>query len=799
MTSYTAYIDSLNRQSSPPLVLSGLHLAEQYNLGWSGVAVMSTNRDNNISIGEAVLLGFGLGIAPDQPVSVYVALSGAAPKRRTTEAATPAATSESGEDTPEAEGGAEGPEASEEIEGREDAPEPQPGDVLRAWPAIVAQLTSSPPPNDSSGTLLNITLVDPITYLSGRPIWGAYRACSAAEMIGGAMSLAVGGDGKPTLNPIMPNMPLVRIVNNLRSDLDRLPYSIAAGDTLGAWLYQIQSLLGIRAEMRANPDNSIELILTDQRPAGTPLELSTIVRAPDEDQSTGRPGVTRNNYLYISKIVASDAPRARGIVFDDPEFGGYHRFGDHGSVGELINTAGLTVDEVATRVQLSLSGTYSDALALQAISWEPLAQPGKLIQLDQTILGVDLWQTRSVEHNIDGSAYTNRMHISRGDISWHPSLPAPTPPLYATGIVDGGFEFIKSERVPRDQLGRIPVTLSFLPTPVGEEELLLSKADVNQDNRLTLDDYTQDEIDDYERNPEEWAAKERAFLNGEDNDPYPNRPDNDLTEKELDERLTAESNQDAALKYIAYKRAKRLDTADRDKDGYVSTRDDVISEELSAVLSRPNGREQVVAQLNLHKKGKLDEEVTQATRNLRIPVELLEEYDALFLAPQALGPQPTEVEEGSEWAAPHAVERRDAQLSQEKWPPRIPLTSAEPMAGALHSFIPGHNHGDICRIAVHNPLFAELIGFQYRSNRQINSHIVSATAGMVVEHNYSDSWSGMVFRPADNFEDSFDEEAFLQALENREPIPEGFAPESANDEQAGRPTDGNPAAEDSTD
>ena len=95
---------------------------------------------------------------------------------------------------------------------------------------------------------------------------------------------------------------------------------------------------------------------------------------------------------------------------------------------------------------------------------------------------------------------------------------------------------------------------------------------------------------------------------------------------------------------------------------------------------------------------------------------------------------------------------QQAELADEQWPPRVPLAVIAPMAGGLHGFIHGHRQGDVCRVAIHNPLYAEVTGFQYRSNRQINSDIVGATAGFVVEHNLSEAWSGVVFQPAQDLE-----------------------------------------------
>ena len=53
--------------------------------------------------------------------------------------------------------------------------------------------------------------------------------------------------------------------------------------------------------------------------------------------------------------------------------------------------------------------------------------------------------------------------------------------------------------------------------------------------------------------------------------------------------------------------------------------------------------------------------------------------------------------------------------------PTPPLALLLPMAGALHGFVPGHRHGDICRVLVHHPFAAEVLGAQYRDDRRINT------------------------------------------------------------------------------
>ena len=83
-------------------------------------------------------------------------------------------------------------------------------------------------------------------------------------------------------------------------------------------------------------------------------------------------------------------------------------------------------------------------------------------------------------------------------------------------------------------------------------------------------------------------------------------------------------------------------------------------------------------------------------------------------------------------------------------PPTLELALVEPMAGGSHGFIPQHREGDICRVSIINPLFAEVLGFCYRENQTIGKNIHDASAGVIIHHDsISSQWKGILFRPYD--------------------------------------------------
>lgn len=738
MVSYRSYIDVIINQQRQSLALSSLSMEESYNTGWGGEGILVSSRNSELDLSSMLLHGLQFGLGPGVPVSATLALAGAYPHR--TPVAPPA--SEDGNANGDSAGG-----ESESTESTEVAVPLTAGTVVRIWPSMI---TSVEPleASSTSGTMLKVTLVDPITYLSTRSIWGAYRAASAASMIGGALSLAAGGEGKPTLSPALPNLPTIKIIDNMLSpEAQVIPYSIASGQTLGEWLEYITGVLGIRIELSANPDDSIDVILTDQMPSGALLQMNAELAQPTGSRRGRRGGrrtpaptptvAAAHGRLFITGIEGNPGVTARDIVLDDPLHSTFQRVGGRGSVGQLIKGTNITLDEAAKRRQFEIDSAYTEMLVLHARSKQPGLRPGKLVQLDRPLLRIQQWQVFTSLHTVEATTYNNTTFLGRGDWPWRPPQPSTEGATYITGAVDGGAGFIDFEPVPRDRLGRIPVTLSFLPRPVGEEAKRLIAGDSNQDMRLDLSDFNAKDTDDYQNNQADWEQKSRQYDDGDFDDPFPGKPTRDLSEAEQEERTKMAEKRVSALKYKAYLEASKKDQKDKDRDGYVTKLDEEISTELAAKLREdPASHDNFRMQVSAKRAGRLGD-----IEGERIESQLLDEYERIFF------PSSDASEDN-----PYADIRQEARLAKEQWPPRLPMAAIEPMAGGVHGFIPGHRQNDICRIIVHNPMYAEIMGFQYRSNRLINSSLVGATAGMVVEHDFRESWSGMVFRPTANLE-----------------------------------------------
>ena len=204
-----------------------------------------------------------------------------------------------------------------------------------------------------------------------------------------------------------------------------------------------------------------------------------------------------------------------------------------------------------------------------------------------------------------------------------------------------------------------------------------------------------------------------------------------LTEAELAEREALAKQREDVLVYLGYKEAVKRDMADHDRDGVISRRDELVSDDMREALLDTEVMDRLKQDWEAAVEAGTEDEVTD---------DLVREYARLFGDTDMLDPT---VEADAEMLEARA----DAEFQAlPRWPPLIPVTVVEPMAGALHGFITGHRQGDVCRVAVHDPFTAEIVGFQYRDDRRINQDLRGALGGLVVEHNFADAWSGMVFR-----------------------------------------------------
>ena len=335
------------------------------------------------------------------------------------------------------------------------------GTTVRSWPSVVDGL--EPYELDRNTVACNVSLVDPVSFLAGQPIWGAYRAASAGEMIGGALSLAAGGDGKPALSPVLPNLPAVRIVEGYRDSLKQVPYGIAVGETLGDWLVELFASLGLRAELAGFRSGSVDLELLDSVPAGRTLAMTVVEDHEDEASAEESPDPGSYGPIYIRGHAGFPGMPRRGGLLDDPTMGSPRPVVALGAIGTVLTGPGLDVEEASNRVQRSMLGTYAEMLMLSAISRQPGCRPGDLVRLSRPVHGFEDWQIAGVLHMVRGGVYDNDLTLLRGEVPWHPELPAHRPPVYVTGIVDGGPDVPVSRAGAQGPSGTDPGVLPLHP------------------------------------------------------------------------------------------------------------------------------------------------------------------------------------------------------------------------------------------------------------------------------------------------------------------------------------------------
>ena len=619
--------------------------------------------------------------------------------------------------------------------------------TIRSWPCMVSRMVPQDSEDDTRA-LCRIELVDPIGYLASREIWGAYRDVGASELVGGAIALAAGADEGPTTEVAMAYLPTIRVRGLHRDALDVIPYAVASGETLGEWLARVLGMLGLRAELFAEDGGDTQVMyLTDALAHRGSYEMHVEregVELSEEEQG-------RDGGVSIRSRVAFPGNPLRGALLDDPTQGTPRKLVWYGPVGHVVRAQGADTDEVTERAVHEVRRGICEALMVRASSGHPGIEPGRTVVLNETINRIDHWQVASARHLVRGGVYDNDATLLRADTAWHPPEPEPRGTVIVTAMVDHSDQTLYNEPVPRDRLGRINVRFGFLPPLDREIAFALADADVNRDGSFSLDDIDETQRDDYSANAEEWEKKVQAYESGEYEDLHPGIPNAALTEEQLAEREERTRQRYEAITYIYYKRLAATPPATED------------------------GSEDAVQGADEED----DNPRAGSTGDERAPVKpggqnVFEGSETRPQAPDGNGG--TEIGEGAERAdagtqegeedeVPPPDNRRlpdpdaetdDAQppgSSEERWPPRIALPVVEPMAGAMHSFVGGHRQGDICRVAVHDPFSAEIVGYQYRDNRAINRDVVGAAAAIVVEHNFEDAWSGIVVRRIEDMED----------------------------------------------
>ena len=638
--------------------------------------------------------------------------------------------------------------------------------TVRTWPCMVSQMVPLDSEDDTRASC-RIQLVDPLGYLAGREIWGAYRDSSAVELVGGAIALAAGLDDGPTTEVATAWLPRITVRGHHRDALDVIPYAIASGETLGEWLAQVLGMLGLRAELFAEDGGDTQVVyLTD-----------ALAHRASYDMHVEREGVElsedeqgRDGGIAIRSRVAFPGNPLRGALLDDPTQGTPMQLVRSGPIGRVVRTQGADTDEVVERAWHEVRRGFCEALMVRAASGHPGVEPGCTITLNETINRIGQWQVASARHMVNEGAYDNDATLLRADTAWHPPEPEPRGTVIVSAMVDHSEETVFHSPAPRDRLGRVNVRFSFVPPPDMRVVAALFDTDTDRDGQITLDDYDETTRNDYTANAKQWDEKVTAWEKGDYDDPYPGVKTEDLDEEQLAEREKRAKQRQEAIAYIFYKRLSAPPSSQEGTQEEVTTGtgtddgddgddedDDNPTGETTANEGDGETQEDQTGNNGTGTPGQAGTGNDGAGTGTRTGNGATEQDEEEIEPP----PKP--------WRLPSPAAELDKLPTptppEDRWPPRIALPVVEPMAGAMHSFMTGHRQGDICRVAVHDPFTAEIVGYQYRDNRAINRDVVGAAAAIVVEHDFRDAWSGIVVR---RIEDMDDEEPDEKPEDNQE-------------------------------
>lgn len=534
-----------------------------------------------------------------------------------------------------------------------------PTEVLRRWPCIVTGL--SPGVHDARTVLCRIDLCDPVSYLAPRAVWGAFSRIGPAQLVGGAISLAAGGDGRPCDEVVVPYLPRIVVRSRCRASLDRIEYAVACGESLGTWLASVLGALGLRAEMFDEEDGAVLVVsLLDAAVYRTSFSMAVV------DADTPYAGDAPDGPLTVRSRTLFPALPVRGALLDDPTQGTPHAVLAPGAPSRVIDAASIDVAEATERAMHAVRASRCESIVLWVSSLNPGWAHGTSVVLDRSQLGITEWQIASVRHLVHEGRYDNDATLLRADVAWHPPAQPPRGAMMVSALVDHAPHLLSNEPVPRDRLGRVRVRFVFSALDVPSED---ASADApGTDGPSSPDDRSDVEQAGYDARREHWEGVAAAFARGEYDDEDPDRSDSELSESGLAERVRRSGLRAAALAYLRYRSLS--ETAGEDGDG------------------------------------------------------------------------------AGEHPRPTAADPTDEVPNS--WPPRIALPVLSPMAGALHGLVASYRQGDVCRVAVHGPFSAEIVGAQYRGDRLVHEDLVGASTGLVAEHDFGGGWSGLVFSHRDS-------------------------------------------------
>ena len=371
------------------------------------------------------------------------------------------------------------------------------GTAIRTWPSVVTSVnTTAAQDANEPEAVCSVTFRDPLTFLGDRPIWAAFVDCPLGKMLGGILSNAAGGDGRPTNNPVLPGCPGIRIREELRPEVGEVRYAIAAGERLGHWLNRVWGRLGVRISMTGEANGTLDLALCDAVPSNTSVNADGGLDMTLDPRR--EPGATN---LTLSEVDVDSPAIVRGGLLDDVVGGGPARFGPNGALETVVTEGQPNMDEAARRAGFRLANRRLSQTQVTVTSCQPRLLPGRVVNLKPhdplvdgvrpfgngpplggdvpgrggALLGASRWQVADVSHLCLKARYWNRTTLEKTGLAWRPDLPEERGATVVSGVVDDGTSE-PGELVRRDRLGRVPIRFPFVDGSPAESATEASSA-----------------------------------------------------------------------------------------------------------------------------------------------------------------------------------------------------------------------------------------------------------------------------------------------------------------------------------
>ena len=306
---------------------------------------------------------------------------------------------------------------------------------VRSWPSVLADLEVNSDPGSPREVI--VRFADPLTQLADRRVHGVFAGRSPPDIVAGALARAAGVAGAAAAAPRLahPSFPAVVVLEGKGAGREAVPYAIASGEPLLAFIRRFLGGIGLGILVRDDASDAVRLELMDgegEPDCGTTIALRLTATCGSE---------TGEGILGIRKLAAEVAPW-KGIAGPDSGSG-------TGSSPGTTPEAGGWVPEMFAR------------------SEEPELRSGGRIELTNDVAGgVREWRIVDVTHRVVDRGYRNASRLGPCDpvlrVQRGAGAPAPAVPRTLTGSVDEEG-LVRGAPVPVDEHGRIPVRIACDP------------------------------------------------------------------------------------------------------------------------------------------------------------------------------------------------------------------------------------------------------------------------------------------------------------------------------------------------